>query len=331
MITLPDGSRITHQHIAELAGVGVATVDRVLNQRGGVGAAKAEAVLRVAKELGFDRKIPEVTHRIEILLPHNLTPFWAMLADAFTRLALDLPARFSVIQTPYPENDAPALRDAILNPALPRQGLIIAADAAEGVRPYLERVMSRGERVVTLTTEIPGLSNHVHSGIDNLQAGRTAAYLMKGWIRRTGQVLLMVSQNRRAEHQQRVRGFLEGMDGAAEVVVVWTEGHAQSHAQIVSDALAQGDIVGIYDASHNEPDMAALMRPRPEIVWIGHETSEFHVAMVNEGLMNFILDQDPELQAGFALHALAEEEGSAASTTRAPRPARLRIFCKENL
>jgi len=333
MIRLPDGSRATHHDIAEIAGVGVATVDRVLNQRGGVGAAKEEAVLRAAKELGFDRRLPEITNRIEILLPANPTPFWGMMSEAFERFTKELPGHYEVSCKHYPENNLPALKDAILGSRQSRRALIVAPDAAEEVLPYLKEAMIRGERVVTLTTEVPGLSNHVHSGIDNVKAGRTAAHLMKGWIHRPGRILLLVSQSRRAEHRQRVQGFCDAIGSAFDIETYWTEQNLLPQADIVQRALEVGDIVGIYDASHDEPAMGDVIRNAgTKPVWIGHECSEFHVRMCQEGLMDFILDQDAELQAGFALHAATlDDEEVRANHSRPPKPARLRIFCRENL
>ncbi|WP_281985563.1 helix-turn-helix domain-containing protein, partial [Thalassorhabdomicrobium marinisediminis] len=50
--------KVRLSEIARVAGVGHATVDRVLNQRGGVKPETAKRVLDAARDLGFDRRLP---------------------------------------------------------------------------------------------------------------------------------------------------------------------------------------------------------------------------------------------------------------------------------
>ena len=60
----------TFSDIAAHAGVGTATVERVLNGRGGVRPATAERVLAAARALDYPRRLPEVHRgllRIEVI------------------------------------------------------------------------------------------------------------------------------------------------------------------------------------------------------------------------------------------------------------------------
>jgi Bacterial regulatory proteins, lacI family len=66
-----DRKRATMEDVAALAEVGVATVDRVLNERGGVRSETAQVVLKAARRLGLKRILPPSHHmglRIEVLL-----------------------------------------------------------------------------------------------------------------------------------------------------------------------------------------------------------------------------------------------------------------------
>ncbi len=49
--------------IAKKAGVGVATVDRVLNERGGVSERTTKIVLEAARELQINRLLPQINRR----------------------------------------------------------------------------------------------------------------------------------------------------------------------------------------------------------------------------------------------------------------------------
>ena len=77
------------EDIAKAAGVSIATVDRVVNQRGGVSPKSEAKVLEWASRLNLDRKIFRPTLkslRIAVLLPLAKNPFFAALRDAFVAL-----------------------------------------------------------------------------------------------------------------------------------------------------------------------------------------------------------------------------------------------------
>jgi DNA-binding LacI/PurR family transcriptional regulator len=63
--------RPNYQDIAVLAGVGTATVERVLNGRGGVRSELIEKVTMAARTLNYPRILPDAYHkmlRIEVLM-----------------------------------------------------------------------------------------------------------------------------------------------------------------------------------------------------------------------------------------------------------------------
>ena len=76
--------------IAELAGVGIATVDRVLNERGNVSARTAERVLNAARQLDLRRILPASHRRLlrfNVLLPRPELPLITRMNHEFSRQA----------------------------------------------------------------------------------------------------------------------------------------------------------------------------------------------------------------------------------------------------
>ncbi|MHC2302053.1 LacI family DNA-binding transcriptional regulator [Rhizobium mongolense] len=76
----------TARDLAVAAGVSLSTVDRVLNNRGGVGEDKERRVLENARKLKIDRALNQRaarTLRIAVLLQSRANPFHAAVQDSF--------------------------------------------------------------------------------------------------------------------------------------------------------------------------------------------------------------------------------------------------------
>ena len=97
--------------LARQIGVGVATVDRVLNERGGVSPQTTRKVLQAAREAGLKRILPE-EHRfpwqIEVFLSSNDSFFFPQLAQDFAAVADSLGYRrlttYAIDQTALARN-----------------------------------------------------------------------------------------------------------------------------------------------------------------------------------------------------------------------------------
>ena len=71
-------AKVTLEDVARAAGVSLATVDRVVNRRGGVSADKEAAILKAARRLGLDRHLairPTLAKRVAILIQPPSNPF----------------------------------------------------------------------------------------------------------------------------------------------------------------------------------------------------------------------------------------------------------------
>ena len=124
----------TIRDVAEAAGLGTATVERVLNGRGGVRPDTAEKVLVAARRLDVQRKLPQLHRgllRIEVILVRPEATFFSRLSRSFERIAASLDPIISVHRTFVDEADPKSIADRILNPHARRSGLIIAVPSTQ--------------------------------------------------------------------------------------------------------------------------------------------------------------------------------------------------------
>lgn len=100
-------------------GLSPATVDRVINHRGGVDADKEERVLRAARELGLDRRL-DFTHRqirrITVMMQPPENPFHAIELrkgfDAARKLVAALNIQVAMVQTRIDQRKRPRAASA---------------------------------------------------------------------------------------------------------------------------------------------------------------------------------------------------------------------------
>ena len=171
--------RATLKDIAREAGVGSATVDRVLNERGNVSVEVAERVLAAARSLNIRRVLParyRRTLRVEILLARPELPLIERMGSEFAKLSHRVD-RSVIIQRTRLKTDAPELMAGHIERAQ-ADGIVLYAQSHPAIEMAIDRATASGKAVVTMISDIPRSAPARLSGIDNAAAGRTAAFLI---------------------------------------------------------------------------------------------------------------------------------------------------------
>lgn len=297
----------TLKDIAARAGVGIATVERVLNGRGMVRAETAEKVIAAARALGTQRRMPEMHHgifRIEVLLLRPENTFYDRLSKAFERVAATLDSGIQIQRT-YVDHDNPAeMVRRILHPAARRSGLVLAIPDHLAVRAALREIGATGLPMVHVVTRVGGNDGHF-IGIDNLAAGRTAAMFIARMQRRPGPVLAIGDPIYHV-HRERLAGFSDYFDarpgsGLDFVQVAFgRDDPARINAAVRAALRDYPDLAAIYNVgAANSAVEAALVQARRagEIFFVGHELTANSAAALRNGHMHIVIDQSPEAQA----------------------------------
>ncbi|GMB82461.1 LacI family DNA-binding transcriptional regulator [Shinella zoogloeoides] len=311
-------SKPNYRDIARHAGVGTATVERVLNGRGGVRPDLVARVVIAARALKYPRTLPD-THRgllrIEVLMVRPETTFYRRLSRAFERIAATLDP-LVVVQRSFTEEMKPeAIARRILSTETPRAALILAVPNSPLISAAVEAVAARGIPVVHVVTRASGDTGEF-VGIDNHAAGRTAAFFIARMARAAGPVVALCHPIYQV-HRDRIRGFSDYfLKHPGPIAFEWL-GFTRDEEHFSAETLAMvlerhPDLVGLYNAGGANAALISVLKSHPrgrDILFVGHELTDYTRAALGEGIMDVVLDQAPEAQAQRALDLVLRRIG----------------------
>jgi LacI family transcriptional regulator len=339
-------NRPTLQDVARQAGVGLATVDRVLNERPGVRALTVERVMEVVRRLNYRpdpaaaRLAQKHPHRIGWLLPSGSNSFVGMLReqiDACHDWMEDhrLHGTVTLVDVFEPTMLAQELRSM----AGQVDTVVVMALDHPQVREAIDEIVAAGRVVITLVSDVPASRRQHYVGIDNVAAGRTAARLMGRFLgARHGRVVLVAGSLALRDHAERCMGFGQIMasEFGAQAVLPTIEGKDDSvRTQEVVSRLLRDDpeVVGIYSAGAGNRGIAAALRAAgraQDVVFVAHELTPAARACLIDGTMDAVINQDAghELRSALRLaNARVTHEPVHADQERI----RIDIYLKDNL
>lgn len=306
-------SKITLEELARQIGVGVATVDRVLNERGGVSPATTLRVLQAAKAAGLKRILPDA-HRqpwqISLLLSSSDAFFFSQLSQDFSNLAGQLGYGQLTLHRTLIAEDNPALLAAqILKASEQCDGIIVFAQAHPAVYAALAQCHQRRIPVITLATDLPDARRLCHVGINQLQAGRTAGLLMGKMIGGPGEVIIISGRMDYLAHRQRVEGFSAVLTSQFPHLrlhkVLAALDDRQQVSRLLEQQLCQGGAIrGVYNTGLGNREIGeALARYRllNKAVFITHELYPTTRRLLAEDALALALDQNTREMAQRAM------------------------------
>ncbi|CAN7260504.1 LacI family DNA-binding transcriptional regulator [Rhizobium leguminosarum] len=303
--------KVTLKDVASQAGVGTATVERVLNGRGGVRPETVEKVFLAARRLEYRQSLPFAHRgliRIEVILVRPETSFYSRLNRAFERIAASLDDSIVVHRTFVRENEPAQFARYIANPTARRSALIVVAPDHADVVTSVRKAADLGIPVIQIMTrpapELP------YVGIDNYAAGRTAAHFMSGMLaQRPGSFVALCHSGAYENHKERIRGFSsyladnasnEGSNEHRFIEVMFDLDDEHNAIELLQAALRrEPGIIGVYSAGGDNKGVARVLEAnkarRP--FWVGHELTGETQDYLRRGIMSIVLDQAPEVQA----------------------------------
>lgn len=333
--------KATARDVAQAAGVSAATVDRVLNGRGGVAPDKERRVLEWARRLRLDRALDQRaarTLRVAVLLQPRANPFHAAVQAAFEAANrdyrhLNLQFRISHIAPADPRRTARMI--SALAPEY--DALVLCSAHHDEIAAALAEVAAQDKPVIALATDLRGGGRHTYVGPDNRKSGRVAGDLMGRLLGPAGgEAVMIAGMLSMIGHEERETGFRSVLSERYPRVrlleVLQSLEQGERAGELVFRALkANPAIKGIYNASAGaQPVVDAIRRAgRSGVVFITHELTEERRRLLRDGMIDAIIDQNPEFEVRTAVEVIAAHFGRL----EAPPPATVtpvRIHMIEN-
>lgn len=311
----------TLHDVARLAGVSYATVDRVVNKRGGVAQKSVLRVQDAIESLGYERDETAANlarrriYRFHFLLPDNNNDFFKALGAAISAQQ----SESNLLRTRFQTTRVPAFSEDALIEALDRidtastDCVCLVALDTPAVVDAVNRAKGRGLKLVTLVSDIASTRRDHYVGIDNLVAGKTAGRMMGlAHVRRAGRVLPIIGANRAYDHTQRLDGFRAILQRHFPEVALLEPVKSRDDATTINRDVAEAwasdpDLTGIYNIGAGNDGLIEWVQtvaPQDRPVIVVHELLPNSRAALEAGWIDAVIDQKPFEAIGEALRIM---------------------------
>lgn len=341
-------SKITMTAIAEAAGVGVATVDRVLNRRAPVRAVTEQKVLEAARRLGYRNGHPQLMAGIEgvsdvklrtgfVLLSKHYS-FYQSLGDALHQQMLPLhPAGSEPLFCWHDIDDVAAVVSSLH--ALAERVDVIGVVALDHplIRHAIARISQQGVRVYALFSDFSPCGHAGYFGLDNQKAGRSAGWLADRLLQQPGSVGVLVGDHRftcQESCEISFRSYLREQDSARRVLEpLKTHESIEGGYQATRQLLDQHDELAlIYAPCGGVEGVIQALREQPQrkVALICHgPVSDGELALIDGTLTVMIRHQIADMAQQLAQTLVQHHSGQGDRFARVILP--FDIVIRENL
>ncbi|MEO9517963.1 MAG: LacI family DNA-binding transcriptional regulator [Paracoccaceae bacterium] len=315
--------RFPIKEIARQACISTATVDRVLNKRPNVSPQTRNRVRAAIQELRAQEDQMSARGR-----------------RLFVDIVAEAPARFTNEIRTATEAVLPTLGSGVFRPRFTfherfsdtdtvtmlrrigkrgSHGVCLKVRDTPIVTDAVQQLVVAGIPVVTLVTDLPHAHRSNYIGLDNANAGRTAAYLLAKTVRTVGGTVLTTrSQTEFHGEAERHVHFCETLAISRPDLSVadFSGGAGLSSATTLNLAATLGaihDPVAVYSMGGGNDAILKHLDERgyTDLTFIAHDLDSDNRSLLQKGRINFLLNHDLQTDMRHVFHALAAHHGLA--------------------
>ena len=336
----------TVNDLARVAGVSLATVDRVLNRRPGVRAVTVQKVQKAIDELGYVRDTAAANlarnrvYNFLFVLPDTDNEFVEAISSQIAEQSRDQfieRTRIAIKKVaPFEPQDIVNILDAV--DGLDVDGVAVFGPETPSVRDAVKRLRDKGVPVVALVSDLPSSERDHFVGIDNVSAGRTAAQLMGRFVHREGKVLVLTGSRLARDHLERRQGFdlVVAEEFPHLEVVASVEG--RDDPDLIYKMMPEifetyPDLVGIYSSAAGNAGLIQFLSENKlskDLVIIAHELTPLSRKALRLGTFDALISQDTGHIVRSAVRLLRATSDKV-PFNKAQERIRIDIYLKDNL
>ena len=339
--------RPTTKDLAEAAGVSLATVDRVLNNRPNASKKSIQKVNEAIERIGFVRNMAAVslvknkTYKVRFILPTAGDQYLEELLNQVEHVNESLKqelASADAIQLPMNNPHAVANYLAELDVS-EVDGVAIMAPESPQVRDAMTRL---GERNIKVVQFLSGQENHDDLdfvGIDNFAAGATAARILGRFVGpQDGKIMVISETMQSLDSIERRLGFDQIINNEFSNLSVLpsleTYGDDERAKRIIARQLERNDdIVALYVMSSEARapvQHVASTSALANLTVVAHERTPFSEDALRSGDIDAVIAQNPTSAVRKAVRILrTRSENREPDTSR--ENLRIEVLLKDNL
>lgn len=324
----------TVHDVARIAGVSRGTVDRVVHGRGRVSPETVERVRKAIDTLGYSAN-PNASslasrkeYRIACLIPeYSKGEYWELIhkglkdgADETRTLNVSIETYF------YDQTDSGSFCKAagkILESA--PSGVIMNAVFKDAVSEFALKLKGAQIPYIFLDNKVDGLGNEMYIGIDPYKSGQLGAFLLTAMGAKGDIVMVRLLRDKgyRADpNEERRRGFSDYIQKNLPDTTV--------HTLFIdpTDSTATQETLGTFFKAHPEVCKVVMtnsrihligsyLREHPDSrrVTVGFDDLENNLALLKEGLVDFLVTHQIRNQARTAVSLFADYLARSGSTS----------------
>jgi len=336
MPNIPDHSRWTGPTIAEiaaLAGVGSASVDRVMNNRSGVKEKTRARVMAAYDKLMLERGVGG-TLDLRLFCESGEGFNDAMLRAATEVNRTVAGALIGTYFETTSELDPMRFARRMIEDGTVAHGVILVAREHPAINGAARKLMEQGVPVVCLTTDLPSSRRAAYVGNDQYAAGSVAAHLIGQVLPKTsGRILLVMSETFRSQ-QEREMGFRRVLRTSfpqlkIEERLISDDQPETTRSRLVAQFKAHGLPDAIYNTAgaNRGVAMALVECGADETIFVGHELTPHSRTLLESGVMDFVISHDFAGEMAQAVRWILQARTGAASD---PQPSQILIHARYN-